>query len=119
MLQRDRDAIVDRRHTRRRPGLPCGFFFLRPGPHRALERHFAAVDFHGDVLCVALGRSDERILDFPLDVAGGDARLDDDQIADAFDSAQPADDSLGVLLLILPLDLAFQRDPRPIWRMLR
>ena len=48
----------------------------------------------------------ERAFDLALDVNGGQARLDGDEVDHAAQAAQTANRILGVALLKVPLDLA-------------
>jgi len=60
-LKRNRDPIVDRCDTWRRPCLTLCLFLLGPGTHGAFQNDLAAVHFDRDPLGVALCRSHERV----------------------------------------------------------
>ena len=59
----------------------------------------------------SLRAAHQRLLDLLLELRRRQAGLDDDRVGHALDARQPADDALGVLLLVLPLDLALERHP--------
>src|SRR2546423_9515759 len=95
--------------ARRSPGSSLGLFAFDPRPNRPLEDDLAAARFDGDAVGIDLGIAPECFLDPPLDFGGLGARLELDQIADAFDAFDSTHRSLGRTALLLPLDLAFDR----------
>src|ERR1700730_2516669 len=65
----------------------------------------------GDAAGVDLGAPAKRLLDLAFDLARRRAWLELDQIGDPLYAAQPAHGVFGRLALVIPLDLAFERDP--------
>src|SRR3984893_12245286 len=98
-------------HSGRPPSHPFRLLAFSPGPHLALEDDLAAIGLDNDLVCVYLSVTPEGFLNLTLSVVRFDARLDFDQIADAFDPLQWTNCSFRCLLLVLPLDFALKRNP--------
>ena len=90
---------------------PFRLLAFSPGPHFALEDDLAAIGFDNDLVRVYLSVAPEGFLNLALNVVRFDARFDFDQVDDAFDPLQWANGRFRCLLLVLPLDFAFKRNP--------
>src|SRR6202047_4997234 len=67
--------------------------------------------FDGDPICIDFRAAAESLLDLALDPAGRDTRLDLDRIGAPLQPFPPPHSAFGRGALIVPLDLAFERDP--------
>ena len=106
------DPVVHPGDARRRPGGALRLLTLGPGAHRALEDDRAALRLDRDAVGVDLRAAPERLLDLALDLGGGRRRsLHLNQVGHPLDPDQPAYRTLCSLTLVIPLDLAFERDP--------
>src|ERR1700737_3981939 len=72
-------------HSGRPPSHPFRLLAFSPGPHLAFEDDLAAISVDNDLVCVYLSVAPEGFLNLTLNVGRFDARLDFDQVADAFD----------------------------------
>src|SRR6266849_5819230 len=105
------DPVFYRGDSRRRPGRPLGLFPLRPGADHPFQADPALLYLDRDPLRVELRAAHQRLLDPPLEVRRGREGPDRDEVAHPPDARQAVDDPFGVLLLVLPLYIAFERDP--------
>src|SRR5438128_9890790 len=110
-LRHDREEVHHVGDSGRRPGRTLGLLTLRPRAHAAAKRHLTTGDIHGDAAGVHLGAALERLLDLHLDVGRDHARLDHDLVADPLHAHEVPHGALGGSFLVLPLDLALERDP--------
>src|SRR5947209_15223359 len=82
-----------------------------PGANNSLEDDFPLMGFDGDAVGVDFRAAAEGFLDPALDLASRDARFDLYRVGDAFQAFHPPHSAFGRRPLIIPLDLAFERDP--------
>jgi sialate O-acetylesterase len=109
--ERHLDLVINLSYAGRQPSLPLRLIFLGPGMHGSLKNDLAPLYLYRDVFRIDLCTANQSLLDLLFQFCRCYMRLDRDQIADPFYAPQPSNDSLGLLALILPFDLALQCDP--------
>src|SRR5258705_2729992 len=107
----DDDPIVDLRYTGRPPGGSLCLFTFCPGSDGASEDHLAPVCFDRDTACVDLGDSPQRLFDLAPYFRGRDLWFNFDDVGDALDPTHATDGSFSPVPLVVPFDLAFERQP--------
>src|ERR1700720_1710050 len=110
-LRADGEVVLDLENPRRRPCGAFGFPPFGPGAHAASEDHFATIRLDGDAAGVDLRATPECFLDLALDLARSDVRLQLDEVSHALDPTDSAHRVFCPFTLVIPLDVAFERDP--------
>jgi hypothetical protein len=104
-------VILDAQDARCAPCRPFRLLAFDPGSDPATQDHIATRGFDLDIVGVDLRRSLERLFDPLLDIARRGARLDPDQVGDAFHRLDVPYRLLGTLALELPFDVTFEGEP--------
>src|ERR1700733_9765124 len=107
----DRDMVFDLGDARGSPGGALRFLAFCPGTHAAPEDHFASIRVNSDSIGIDFCAAPKGFLDFRLDVGRCDTRLEKDQIADPFDTADAAHGFLGPRALVVPFRCSLEREP--------
>ena len=107
----DGDQVFDARDAGHLPGDPLGLLALCPGSNGAAQRHGAAIGFDGYAIGIDLGAATKGLFDLASDLHWRDARADLDEVGDSLDPAHPPNGTFRPLLRVVPLDLAFERQP--------
>src|SRR5580658_7121244 len=97
--------------ARRGPGRMLGKRSLIIAVYLAAKRDLTPVDAHGDVFGLKLGIPFKCSPDLFSNIRSLRTRLYHDLVADAHHAKKLADVHLGGVLLIVPVDVAAQRDP--------
>src|SRR5581483_11681775 len=111
---RDRDAVIDRGHARRRPGRALRLLLLGPRSDSSFQDDLGTLHLHVDTLHVGFDGAQQRLLDFRLELRRrGWSRPgpNDYQVGHTSDSGQAAHHPLRVFLLELPLDFPLEGHP--------
>src|SRR3979409_36606 len=103
--------VLDLADARRRPCRALGFLAFKPGIHGALEDDLAIAGLHLDIVGIDLGATLESLFNLAFDFVRRNLRLDFDRIDDTLDSFYPAYRFFRSLFLVIPLHVAFERNP--------
>src|SRR3982074_3709620 len=97
--------------ARRRPCRALGFLAFKPGMHGALEDDLAIGGLHLDIVGIDLGAALEGLFNLAFYFVRRNLRLDLDRIDKALDTFYPAYRVFRSLFLVIPLQVAFERNP--------